>query len=124
MYLATKIISQRNFILILTLKINQIFKFLIKNVDVSCDLSRISRRKRIIEIKINDILYVFDFTDNQNYILKKIIKSKIKKIRVLKTKLDNLKKMIFSFLNENSKFDLLNFKYSQTYFKNYSKFIK
>ena len=46
------------------------FKFLIKNVDVSCDLSRISTRKRIIEIRINDVLYVFDFTNNQNYILK------------------------------------------------------
>ena len=100
------------------------FKFSIKNVKVSCDLSRISKRKRIIEIKINDVFYVFDFTNNQNYILKKIIKGKIKKIRVFKTKLDNLKKMIFSFLGENNKFDLLNFKYSQTYFKNYSKFFK
>lgn len=100
------------------------FKFLIKNVDVSCDLSRISRRKRIIEIKLNDVLYVFDFTNNQNYILKKIIKDKIKKVRVFKTKLDNLKKMIFSFLSENNEFDFLNFKYSQTYFKNYSKFFK
>ena len=102
--MATKIINLKNFI--------------------SCDLSRISRRKRIIEIKINDVLYVFDFTNNQNYILKKIVKEKIKKVRVFKTKMDNLKKMIFSFLSENNEFDFLNFKYSQTYFKNYSKFFK
>ena len=100
------------------------FRFLIKNVKVSCDLSRISKRKRVIEIKINDVLYIFDFTNNQKYILKKIIKGKIKKAKVFKIKLDNLKKMIFSFICENNKLNLLNFKYSQTYFKNYYKFFK
>ncbi len=99
------------------------FDFLIKKVKVYCDLSRISVRKRIIEIKINDIFYILNFTDNKKYILKKIIKGKIEYTKEYKTKLNNLKKMISSFIYENKKLELLNYKYSQTYFKNYSKYL-
>ena len=91
------------------------FNFYIKNILVKCDLNRISKRKRIIEIQGNDIYYKFDFSKNKRYALKKIVKNKnYKKIFTFKS--SNLQKMVRSFICHTHRIKYLNYKYSKNFF--------
>ena len=100
------------------------FNFWIKDINVFCDFSRVSKRIRKIEFKYHDEkFYEFDFSNNKRYLLK-ITNKKKTFIKRYNPKLNNLKKMIISFLLENKKIKLINYQYSKNFFINYDKILK
>jgi hypothetical protein len=100
------------------------FNFWIKDINVFCDFSRVSKRIRKIEFTYHDEkFYEFDFSNNKRYLLK-ITNKKKTLIKRYNSKLNNLKKMIFSFLLEDQKMKLLNYQYSKNFFINYDKILK
>lgn len=110
----------KNFKIRYNKKNESFFEFKIKNINVNCDLSRISNRSRLIKINFIDKKYVFDLTNNNKYILKKY-NSKKNNLKIFNIKADNLKKMLFAFIFSTDKIKYLNYKYSKKIYKDYSK---